>query len=82
MEQVIELLELLRRIGARVGPYVLLELLLPGGTMFALLLFLHRRMKAHPVGFAVPPASPPAQISAAYEAPAHPPAGRAIAAFV
>ena len=25
------------------GPYVLLEMLLPGGTLFALLLFLYRR---------------------------------------
>ena len=25
------------------GPYLLLEILLPGGTMFALLLFLYRR---------------------------------------
>lgn len=37
--------ELLRRLGAKFGPYVLLELLLPGGTMFALLLFLYRRRK-------------------------------------
>jgi len=27
----------------RTGPYVLLELLLPGGTLFALLLYLYRR---------------------------------------
>ena len=27
----------------RLGPYVLLETLLPGGTLFALLLFLYRR---------------------------------------
>jgi len=37
--------ELLRRFGAKLGPYVLLELLLPGGTLFALLLFLYRRWK-------------------------------------
>jgi hypothetical protein len=36
---------LLRRFGAKLGPYVLLELLLPGGTLFALLLFLYRRLK-------------------------------------
>ena len=27
----------------RLGPYVLLEMLLPGGTLFALALFLYRR---------------------------------------
>ena len=37
--------ELLRRFGAKLGPYVLLELLLPGGTLFALLLFLYQRWK-------------------------------------
>ena len=37
--------ELLRRFGARLGPYVVLELLLPGGTVFALLLFLYQRWK-------------------------------------
>jgi len=29
----------------KLGPYVLLELLLPGGTLFALLLFLYQRRK-------------------------------------
>ena len=33
----------LRRAGRTLGPYLMLELLLPGGTMFALLLFLYRR---------------------------------------
>lgn len=37
--------ERMRRTGAKLGPYVLLELLLPGGTLFALLLFLYRRWK-------------------------------------
>jgi hypothetical protein len=31
--------------GIKLGPYVLMELLLPGGTLFALLLFLHQRRK-------------------------------------
>ena len=35
----------LYRSGAKLGPYVLLELLLPGGTLFALLLFLYQRRK-------------------------------------
>ena len=33
----------LRRIGQNFGPYLVLELVLPGGTLFALLLFLYRR---------------------------------------
>lgn len=32
----------------RAGPYVLLELLIPGGTLFALLLFLYRRAQRRP----------------------------------
>src|ERR1700719_2518145 len=30
----------------RLGPYLMLEILLPGGTLFALLLFLYRRRSA------------------------------------
>lgn len=57
--------ELLRRFGARLGPYVLLELLLPGGTLFALLFFLYQRRKPRAGS---PPtlnrlASPPAVVS-------------------
>ena len=37
--------EPLCRFGAKLGPYVLVELLLPGGTLFALLLFLYQRWK-------------------------------------
>ena len=33
----------LRRMGQKLGPYLVLELVLPGGTMLALLLFLYRR---------------------------------------
>jgi len=36
-------LEIAIQTSRRLGPYVLLELLLPGGTMFALALFLYRR---------------------------------------
>lgn len=57
--------ELLRRFGAKLGPYVLLELLLPGGTMFALLLFLYRRRSPNagslPTQIRLP--SPPALVS-------------------
>ena len=30
------------RLAQKAGPYVLLEIVLPGGTLFALLLYLHR----------------------------------------
>jgi len=33
----------LRRVGRKLGPYLMLELLMPGGTLLALLLFLYRR---------------------------------------
>jgi len=36
-------LRILRRIGQKAGPYIVLEMLLPGGTLFALLFFLYRR---------------------------------------
>ena len=32
----------LRRLVQRAGPYLVLEIVLPGGTLFALLLYLHR----------------------------------------
>jgi hypothetical protein len=33
----------LRRLVQKLGPYLLLEILLPGGTLFALLLFVYQR---------------------------------------
>jgi len=36
-------LKTLRRVGRKAGPYIMLEMLLPGGTLFALLFFLYRR---------------------------------------
>ena len=46
MRIVVRWLELLRRFGREAGPYLLLEIFLPGGTLLALLLFLCRRGKA------------------------------------
>jgi hypothetical protein len=40
---VLQLYESLKASSRKLGPYVLLELLLPGGTLFALALFLYRR---------------------------------------
>lgn len=45
MQIVIDRLGILRRIGQNWGPYLMLEILLPGGTLLALLLFLYRRRK-------------------------------------
>ena len=45
MQRVIEHLETLRRYGQRLGPYLMLEILLPGGSLFALMLFLYQRRK-------------------------------------
>lgn len=43
MQTFMSRLQILRRFGQRVGPYLMLEMLLPGGTLLALLFFLCRR---------------------------------------
>jgi hypothetical protein len=43
METLIIGLEMLRRLLPRIGPYLLVEIVLPGGTLLALLLFLYQR---------------------------------------
>jgi hypothetical protein len=45
MRTVLSCLGILRRFGQKAGPYLMLEILLPGGTLFALLLFLYRHSK-------------------------------------
>ena len=45
MQTVLSYLGILRRLGQKAGPYLMLEILLPGGTLFALLLFLYRHSK-------------------------------------
>jgi hypothetical protein len=45
MQTVITWLGILSRLGQKAGPYLVLEMLLPGGTLFALVLFLYRRGK-------------------------------------
>jgi hypothetical protein len=45
METINRILGMLRGYGSKLGPYLLLEVLLPGGTLLALLLFLYRRSK-------------------------------------
>ena len=46
MQRVIDYLETLGRFGQKLGPYLMLEILLPGGSLFALILFLYQRRKA------------------------------------
>ena len=46
MQRVIFILVALRRWAQKLGPYLMLEILLPGGTLFALLLFLYQNRKA------------------------------------
>ncbi len=45
MDTLISRLGILRRFGQKLGPYLVLEILLPGGTLLALLLFLYQRRK-------------------------------------
>jgi len=45
MQAVLRSLATLRRFVEALGPYLLLELLLPGGTLFAVLLFVYQRRK-------------------------------------
>ena len=45
MQRIVGHLETLRRYGQRLGPYLMLEILLPGGSLFALALFLYQRRK-------------------------------------
>jgi hypothetical protein len=47
MQMLIAGFELLRRLARTFGPYVMLEMLLPGGTLIALLLFIYRRGGLH-----------------------------------
>ncbi len=41
-------LRILSQLGQKLGPYLMLEILLPGGTLLALLLFLYQRRKLAP----------------------------------
>jgi hypothetical protein len=49
MDRVMESLGLLRRVAQNFGPYLVLEIVMPGGTLLALLLFLYRRRKLEAV---------------------------------
>ena len=43
MEFIVALFEIGRRLARDMGPYLLVEILLPGGSLLALALFLYRR---------------------------------------
>ena len=46
MQRVMTIVGALARWARKLGPYVLLEMLLPGGTLFALLLLFYQNRKA------------------------------------
>ena len=46
MQWVMRSWAMLRRVGVQFGPYLMIEILLPGGSLMALLLFLYRRRRA------------------------------------
>lgn len=52
MQIVLNRLEKLRRLGQKFGPYLVLEILLPGGTLLALVLFLCRDGRLDTAGMA------------------------------
>ncbi len=45
--EVMSSLGMLRRFAQKLGPYLMLEILLPGGTLMALLLFLYQRRRVN-----------------------------------
>jgi hypothetical protein len=45
MQTVLSYFGILRRFGQKFGPYLMVEMLLPGGTLLALLLFFYHRRK-------------------------------------
>jgi hypothetical protein len=63
MQIVISSLGMLRRFGQQLGPYLMLEILLPGGTLLALLLFLYQRRKLRVGRVARRPLNPPAGLT-------------------
>ncbi|MGZ5764734.1 MAG: hypothetical protein ACXWHZ_15655 [Usitatibacter sp.] len=52
MQALVRISAQLRRWGHAFGPYLLLEMVLPGGTFFAFLLYLYRRRVALPAAAA------------------------------
>ena len=46
MEIIVAIIEIVRRLARGMGPYLLVEILLPGGSLLALALFLYRRRES------------------------------------
>jgi hypothetical protein len=46
MEIVLAIIEIVRRLARDMGPYLLVEILLPGGSLLALALWLYRRRES------------------------------------
>jgi hypothetical protein len=55
VETIAKNLKAVAGLAQKAGPYLLLELLLPGGTLFALLLFVYRHRTARTVAAAASP---------------------------
>jgi hypothetical protein len=47
MQSVVRSVGMIWELARRLGPYLMLEILLPGGTLLALLLFLYRRQQVN-----------------------------------
>jgi len=58
MEIIMLGLEIARRLATKAGPYLVIEMLLPGGTLLALLLYLYRRRANRNEAVAMTPARP------------------------
>ena len=56
MEFIIAIFEIVRRLARGMGPYLLVEILLPGGSLIALALYLYRRREyfLNPVSISLP----------------------------
>jgi hypothetical protein len=48
MELISALIEIVRRLARDAGPYLLVEILLPGGSLLAVALFVYRRRESFP----------------------------------
>ncbi|HEY2864800.1 MAG TPA: hypothetical protein VGK37_14370 [Casimicrobiaceae bacterium] len=46
MQWIVDRLMMLRRLASTFGPYLVIEIVMPGGTLLAVLLFMYRRWKA------------------------------------
>jgi hypothetical protein len=53
MELITALIEIVRRLARDAGPYLLVEILLPGGSLVAVALFAYRRRQSFPSALSI-----------------------------